>query len=433
MTTSSTFPKPLQLGKNDLATARRLTQTASIAGLSALRVAKGEKPDAYLLKETFEKLGVTYIKLGQFIASTPSLFPKDYVLAFADCLDKTTPVSFATIEAVLREELQHIGTLEEIFYHIDPVALASASIAQVHKATLKTGQTVALKVQKPNVSTVIQTDLGVLQGTFWTLEKLMPSFRFANLAPIMAEIKKRMLAETDFVAESNHLKRFHQFLTSSQIDNITAPTVIDKLTTKRVLTMSFLDGTSLIDEAALAQLTDPALIMHQVLDTWFLSLMTTGEFHADLHAGNLMLLKDGRIGFLDFGLMGEIKPKSLQACFLLVDAMQKSDFVAVANAMIDIGMTHEHIDANALANDLQRLLGTSKHSATSVRAHADSLHTLMVELVEIGKRHGIHFPRDFALLTKQLLYFDRFMVTLAPEMTLFDDGRMRLLENDNSL
>ncbi len=113
--------------------------------------------------------------------------------------------------------------------------------------------------------------------------------------------------------------------------------------------------------------------------------------------------------------------------------MQKSDFVAVANAMIDIGMTHEHIDANALANDLQRLLGTSKHSATSVRAHADSLHTLMVELVEIGKRHGIHFPRDFALLTKQLLYFDRFMVTLAPEMTLFDDGRMRLLENDNSL
>lgn len=424
------LPAPKTIGKTLLATGKRLGKTASVAGLSALRVASGEKPDAQLLKETFENLGVTYIKLGQFIASTPTLFPKEYVIAFADCLDQTTPIDFRIVQEIIANELAHLGKLDDIFTSIDPKPLASASIAQVHKAVLKTGETVAIKVQKPEVATIMQTDLGVLHGVFWAMEKTVPNFKMTNLAPIVDEIKKRMLAETDFVAESRHLKKFGQFLQATGNDRIVVPTVFERFTTKKVLTMSFFDGVSLIDEAVFGKLADPAKIMGEVLDTWFLSLMMTGEFHADLHAGNVMLLKNGKIGFLDFGLMGSIDPTSLQACFSLVEGIQKNDHHQVANAMIDIGMTHDKgkVNVDKLADDLQYLLSQALPTQVDARTQANALHQLMAEFGEVGKRHGIHFPRDFALLTKQLLYFDRFMVTLAPDMDMFGDSRLNIIQ-----
>lgn len=404
--------------KNQLfATAKRLKTTISVAGLSALRVASGENADAVLLKQTFEQLGVTYIKLGQFIASTPSIFPKEYVDAFADCLDNTTPIGFDKILGVLDDEYAYIGGAKAVFASIDKKPLASASIAQVHKAVLKTGETVAIKVQKPNVGTIIHTDLSVLQSVCWALECFVPAFKMANFAPIMREIKMRMMMETDFVAESRHLHEFHAFLTKNSITDITAPKVFEGLTTKKVLVMDYLDGISLIDKTAVGAIKDPNQVMTSVLDTWFLALMMTGQFHADLHAGNLLLLNNGQIAFLDFGLVGTINPKSLQACFLLVQALQKNDYALMAQAMIDIGMTHDKafVDVQVLTDDLIRLLG---------KTHEPNLQALMTNMMQIGKRHGIHFPKDFALLTKQLLYFDRFMTSLAPDMDLFEGRQL---------
>ncbi|WFF39552.1 AarF/ABC1/UbiB kinase family protein [Moraxella nasibovis] len=423
-----TRKSPFAIAKKSVSTSLnvlgRIQKTASVAGLSALRVATGEKMDAELLKESFEQMGVTYIKLGQFIASTPSIFPKDYVLAFQDCLDATTPVPFNEILAVLREELGQERGLGDIFEHIDPKPLASASIAQVHRATLIGGRQVALKVQKPNVGTVIHTDLSVLHGGFWLAEKLVPSMKAANLAPILDEIRSRMMMETDFLAESRHIERFLGFLKQTGNTKITAPTVHQALTTKRVLTMDLLVGKSLIDET-LGLAKDEASArqtMSDVLDTWFLSLMMTGEFHADLHAGNLMMLDDGRIAFLDFGLVGQIEPKSLQACFALVQSLQVNDYQGMAKAMVEIGMTHDKVSIDRLGEDLHRMLGK-----VGKDSQPESLNAMMLELSEIGKRHGIHFPRDFALLLKQLLYFDRFMVTLAPEMELFEGERLKMV------
>ncbi len=406
------------IAKTAFSAGGRLQKTAKVGLLSALRVAKGEPLNAYLLRDAFEQMGTTYIKLGQFIASTPSLFPKDYVLAFADCLDNTSPIRFELIKAVLDEQLAHMGG-SLAFASIDPVPLASASIAQVHKATLKSGETVAIKVQKPDVATIIHTDLSVLHASLWTLEKLVPNLSMASLAPIISEIKERMLAETDFVQEANHLANFRQFLLDKHIHNVRVPEVYTDYSSQKVLTMSFFEGVSLIDEQALSQISDPAAVMGTVLDTWFMSLLATGEFHADLHAGNLMLLKDGTIGFLDFGLVGVIEPASLQACMHLVHALGRSDYEAMAEAMATIKMTKSSVDIASLAHDLKRLLGQS--GATDSQARAQELNALMANLVEIGKKHGIHFPRDFALLTKQFLYFDRFMQTLAPSMDLFDN------------
>lgn len=429
---------PFRLAKQGLKQSRnilgRIHQTASVAGLGALRVAKGEPMDAVLLRESFEQLGVTYIKLGQFIASTPSIFPKEYVLAFQGCLDQTTPIAFDKIYQVIQSELATTGqTIDGVFAHIEPKPLACASIAQVHRATLKDGRQVAIKVQKPNVDTVMQTDLTVLHSVFWVMEKAMPSLKAVNLAPIVDEIRTRMLAETDFIAESGHIERFLSHLAKMGNGKVTAPTVHHNLSTGKMLVMDFLVGKSLIDIDDNEQLDPQAKkqLMSDVLDTWFLSLMVTGEFHADLHAGNLMLLNDGRIAFLDFGLMGKIDPKSLQACFSLVQSLQANDYHGMANAMVKIGMTHQadKMNVDRLAQDLQAILGKMSPHDTAGTNHNgnDGLNAMMLEMVEIGKRHGIHFPRDFALLVKQLLYFDRFMVTLAPEMDLFEGDRLALL------
>lgn len=418
---------PINIAKKTLSTGirvlGRVQKTASVAGLSALRVAKGDAADAQLVRDAFMQMGVTYIKLGQFIASTPSIFPREYVMAFNDCLDKTPPVPYHHIQQVLKDELG------ERFFEldIDPVPIASASIAQVHKATLKDGRVLALKVQKPDVSAVIATDLGVLHGAFWAMEKLVPSLKAVNLAPIMAEIKQRMLAETDFLAEARHIDEFLAFLKQTGNTAVTAPSVHHDLSTKRLLVMDFLVGKSLVDDSLGLSDEKASHAMSVVLDTWFLSVIMTGQFHADLHAGNLMMLDDGQVAFLDFGLVGQIDPKSLQACFTLVQSLQNQDHLAMANAMIDIGMTKgSGVNAQVLAQDLQKFLD-SVHAADPTK-QTDGLNVMMMELGQIGKRHGIHFPKDFALLTKQLLYFDRFMLALDPQMELFDGERLQALK-----
>ncbi len=427
------------LFKHTFNVVNRVRQTASIAGLSALRVAKGERPDAMLLKETFERLGTTYIKIGQFIASTPSLFPREYVEVFQGFLDQTSPLPYSYIEQVLKAELEDYGTrLSDNFAHIDPIPLASASIAQVHAARLHNGDEVVLKVQKPDVKTIMQTDLGVLHMVTKSMELFMPSMKFASIAPIIDEIRMRMLAETDFIAEAQNIRDFQQFLSVSGNTRVVAPKVVDELTTKRVLTMSRLHGVSMIDETAMRQYcADPAQVMTDTLNTWFASLMLCNSFHADLHAGNLMLLTDGRIGFLDFGIVGKLKAESWRACMGMMQALQNSDYRAMARYMIDMEMTHasEQVNVERLADDLERMMTTimaeDKAFTSGVpfntKAHADELNQMMLEIVDVGKRHGIRFPRDFALLTKQLLYFDRFMRTLAPDMDMFNDARVSLL------
>ena len=272
----------------------------------------------------------------------------------------------------------------------------------------------------------------------------MPSMKFASIAPIIDEIRLRMLAETDFIAEAQNIRDFQQFLNVSGNTKVVAPRVYDELTTKRVLTMSRLRGVSMVDEVVMRQYCDdPAQVMADTLNTWFASLMLCNSFHADLHAGNLMLLTDGRIGFIDFGIVGKLKPESWRACMGMMQALQSSDYQAMAHHMIDMEMTHDRsqVDVSALGADLERMMKTimaeDRNFTSGVpfnsKQQADDLNKMMLEIVDVGKRHGIRFPRDFALLTKQMLYFDRFMRTLAPDMDMFSDSRVMMLGQSKSL
>lgn len=412
----------------------RIGETVIVAAQAGVKYATEKPSNAKLMRETFESLGSTYIKLGQFIASTPSLFPREYVEEFQGCLDQTPTLPFSYIQGVLNEEFEG-RNLNEIFSFIDEKPLASASIAQVHAAKLVTGEDVVIKVQKPGVETILYTDLNVLHWATKLLERAVPKIKFASLSEIVDEIKVRMVREVDFIEEAQNLDDFIQYLNVSGNQAATAPKVYHQFSTRRVLTMQRLYGVSLTDfDVVKKYAKDPTQVLITAMNTWFGSLMLCKSFHADLHAGNLMLLEDGRIGFIDFGIVGQLNPEVWSACMAFMDALQHTNYTAMAENMLKMGMTHQKIDTQVLADDLERLFSgvLLADPQEILSSNPADLNDIMMDMIGVGERHGIKFPRDFALLFKQMLYFDRFMRVLAPYTDIYADQRLKMVHNIES-
>uniref|UniRef100_A0A383VQQ0 Protein kinase domain-containing protein n=1 Tax=Tetradesmus obliquus TaxID=3088 RepID=A0A383VQQ0_TETOB len=433
---------------------RSIQAGQAVASLAQDYVLSGGRldPPQVVLRKLFERLGATYIKLGQFIASSPSLFPEEYVLEFQKCLDRTDPVPFATIQRILKQELQQ-QPLESVFSYIDPQPLASASVAQVHSAVLAgSGKEVVIKVLRPGTEDVLLTDLNFLYLFTRVLEFIAPELNRLSVGNILSDIKASMMDEVDFTKEAYHLQTFNDFLDKRGLRGVaTAPYVYRQFSSKRVLVMERLSGVPLTDLASIRAVTskDPEGVLISALNTWFASVLGADTFHADVHAGNLLVLPDGRVGFIDFGIVGSISPVTWKAMEALLASLAVGDYDTMARALATIGACSEDVDYSAFARDLQSffseleslnssLVVTGDPSAgfssmaASVEVDQAQVNRLLLDLVAIGERHGIRFPREFGLFVKQLLYFDRYTRILAPELRVFDDARVNWRAPGNS-
>ncbi len=402
--------------------ARRIAQTSVALQKSGWRwLQHRDMPLPELARDTVEALGSTYVKLGQLIASSPSLFPHDYVQAFQSCLDQTQPLPYSAIEKVLIEEFG--PTLSRYFREIDHTPLASASIAQVHAARLYSGEDVVIKVQKPGVEDILATDFQFMQFSAMLLEKLSKHIPESSITDMVEEIRNGMLEECDFYREADNIALYRRFLDQNKITHVTVPNVYRIASSRRVLTMERFHGVSLSNiEEVRKRSANPEQALIDALNTWFLSLTQCQIYHADLHAGNVMMLDDGRVGFIDFGIVGRISQTTWAALLSLIATVPTRDFPAIAKALAGIGATNQQVDTTALARDLEQLYQQFQDDSES----DDFLNEVTLRVSTLGRRHGIRFPREFTLLLKQFLYFDRYIRLLSPDLDLFADNRILL-------
>ncbi len=381
------------------------------------------------LKQALEDMGPLAIKMGQLLSTRRDLIPPEVLQQLTLLQDQVKPYSVDVVKSRIQNSLK--ADVATLFSRFDEQPLAAASIAQVHAAKLVSGEDVVIKVQKPGVETILYTDLNVLHWAAKILEKVVPKVKFASLADIVEEIKNRMVREVDFIEEAKNIDDFSQYLELTQNKTATAPKVYHLYSTRRVLTMQRFFGVPLTDFNVVKKVSkDPSQVLITAMNTWFGSLMMCNSFHADLHAGNLMLLEDGRVGFIDFGIVGQLKPEVWTACIAFMDALQKTDFPLMAENMLKMGMTDREIDTKILADDLERLFSgvLLADPQDILSSNPADLNDIMMDMVAVGERHGIRFPRDFALLFKQMLYFDRFMRILAPYTDIYADQRLQMVQ-----
>lgn len=355
-----------------------------------------DQPAAVRLRRSFEQLGPTFVKLGQLLATRPDLIPGDFVEEFRKLHDQVPSLGFAEIEQVL---VGHFGRdLNEVFATIDERPLAAASIAQVHQATLKDGSRVVVKVQRPGIESTISEDLGILQLLASLLDRYVPEAKPFNPKGVVEEFAKTLEMETNFVVEANNIRRFQQNFATDP--NIQIPNVFTEYTGRRVLVMEALDGIPLSHRNALDQEgIDPETVLKRGLKAYFKMVFTDGLFHGDLHAGNLFVLPDNKIGLIDFGVVGRLNRKTQTAIANMMVALAEEDYDRLAYLHVDLAPYNERVDVDHLARDLRDLIApyfglTLKHV---------NVGRLMLDSTVVASRYGLVLPSELVLFFKSIV------------------------------
>ena len=392
--------------------------TKAVAAAAVMRVRGRPNPGPVVVRRGFEELGPTYIKLGQLVASSQGLFPERYSLEFRKCLDRVRPFPFTDVQAILREDLGKDPA--EVFESIDPKPLASASIAQVHVARTRDGQDVVIKVQRPKIAAMVEADLRVLKVAA-RIMNAMPLGDLANPKGIVEDFEANIREELDFRREAENLTEFNRIMKEHGQTRVAAPHPVDAFTTPRVLVMERFFGSRVdeVDKLKAANI-DGEEILLLGMRAWFQCLILHGFFHGDVHAGNLMALSDGRIGFLDFGIVGRFGRERREQVTDYLMAFSAGDFRKLAEVMHAMGSMGGDVDLDAVAKDLARAYEPLLAKEDSAIKYADVIPAIMRTAV----RHGMRMPRDFVLVVKQMLYFDRYAKLLAPKLNVFRDPRI---------
>ena len=365
------------------------------------------------LRRAAEILGPTYIKLGQIISSGEGVFPPELVGEFKKCRDQVPAEPFEVVRTVVEGDLG--ARLEDLFTEFSTTPLAAASIAQVHAATLRTGERVVVKVQRPSVSALVHHDLRVMAWLAPFLVGRIPVASLANPPALVELFAETIVEELDFRMEAANMVDIAAMLRELGNQGYVVPRPHPKLVTRRVLVMQRVDGFNFDDVAGMK---DAGVDTEEVVRTAMVALMegamVYGVFHGDLHGGNLFVLPDGRTALLDFGIVGRLSQARRMAFLRLMIGATTNDQLGQMAAMRDLGALPPDSDLEAVIKDLR--LDQPVVDPTTLTGEE-----LVAEVQRVVKAllgYGARLPKELMLYVKNMVFLDGAMARLAPDLDL---------------
>ncbi|MFT4200321.1 ABC1 kinase family protein [Gordonia sp. (in: high G+C Gram-positive bacteria)] len=407
-----------------------VTGLAAAAGVgrfatkAALGAAAGRKPSrrdiAHEVRNTFEGLGPTYVKLGQLIASSPGVFTEEMSAEFESLLDDVAPADPKAIAALFKEEFGKRP--DEVFAEFDPTPIASASIAQVHTATLHDGTDVVVKIQRPGIGDRLAPDVAILERAAGLIE-ISEYGRMLSARHVVEDFANGLDEELDFRNEAAAMREWFACLQSSDFgDQVRVPTVYDDYTTPRVMTMERIYATRIDDAAAVKAAGHDGVALCRTL---FLSLMESafhgGLFHGDLHAGNVLVDEDGKLVLLDFGIVGRFTPRTRRILRQLVyDLIVRKDYESAGRGIFLLGAVHKPGSTTKGGADIKQVAMPMTSTELGEMSYTD----LGRQMAAVAKAHDARLPRELVLVGKQLLYVEKYMKLLAPRWKAMADPQI---------
>lgn len=403
------------------------------------RRAGREVPDAELaraVRRSFQRQGATYMKLGQLVASAPGVFGPEIAEEFRALLDGGHPVPFDRVRSVVERETGQ--PLDVSFESFDPDPIGCASIAVVHRATLPGGRVVAVKVTRPGIRRKVATDLDIMRRLLPLLASRLVGGNASLVGPILGGLREQLSEELDLRNEARTMEHFRDVIASDPtFDSIVVPEVIGHLSGSRVLVMEFIEGVPIDDVEEVGRYGfDPKPLVHQMVKSWFATAVRDGVFHADVHAGNLLLTPDGRVGVLDWGIVGRLSADTHDHLRSIIAAALGDEDAwgrVTARVQDQIGpliASRLGIDQSAvpgvvravMSSLLTRPFGEVQLSTLFVGPGGDNEAGLgFVAAGRAAAPMELEFDRGMFLLGKQLLYFERYGKMYLSDVSLVSD------------
>jgi ubiquinone biosynthesis protein len=375
-------------------------------GADLTRATLGSPDTGKRLVGAFTELGPTFVKLGQILSTRTDLLPPSITDELATLQDNVQSLGFDEIDAQL---VRNLGAdYRERLEDLDEKPLASASIAQVHRATLKDGRPVVLKVQRPGVQPKIESDLGILFVMAGWLEEAIEEAQVMDLQGIITGFTKSISAELDFTIEARSLDRFRRNFADA--DDVVFPQVIDELSTDQVLCMEYLDGRKFSEVLAAGE--DIGSLVNAYFNTAYKMLFIHGFFHGDLHPGNVLVMPDGKLGILDCGMVGRLSPTMKDRVIDILHAVMSEDLQAVARTFYDLSIRSGPVDYSRFEADV---VDIAERYLVGLPLSEVQIGTLFAEIVGGATRHNVRMPTDFTMLFKAILTTEGMAKTIAPD------------------
>ncbi|MCB9532178.1 MAG: AarF/ABC1/UbiB kinase family protein [Myxococcales bacterium] len=383
------------------------------------------EPDAHAPYSTpqrvriaIEELGPTFIKLGQILSTRSDLVPADVLAELQLLQDTVPPMAWEDVEAQIREQLD--DDVDTLFEQFDREPLACASIAQVHRAVLRSsGTPVVVKVQRRSISAAIESDLNILHFLARRAEAAVPELQLMDPVGIVREFDKALRKELDFRNEAFNLRKFAANFAG--FEGLVVPKVFDEVSTSRVLVMEFISGVK-ITTAPRVLSVDPYVVAPRMLRALFKMIFQDGFFHGDLHPGNILIQQDGTIGLIDFGLVGRLTESQRDHILDIIVSMVREDYESLARVFFDVGVKLPGVRYDYPAFEADVIEVMQRHLEGRTLNEID-VGGYFADLVAGAIRHRIKMPPTYTMVFKALMTVEGIGKTLAPDLNLLEEAR----------